>query len=71
MRAPIVVERIDAERHAMRRIEPKRLMPTGNADARAVHQHGMLEQQRLAATGLLHHAVGDLAHLEIRPTPAA
>ena len=25
----------------------------------------MLEQQRLAAAGLLHHAVGDLAQLEI------
>ena len=50
----------------MRRIEPKRLIATGYGERRAVVQHHVLEQQRLPAARLLHHAVGDLAQLEIR-----
>ena len=72
MRAPIVIEVVDAERH---RHPPHRAEEVDRDRERASACRSssidVLEQQRLAAAGLLHHAVGDLAQLEIRPTLAA
>ena len=71
MRAPTSSSDSTPSDMLMRRIEPKRLMPTGNAEREPSISTGVLEQQRLAAAGLFHHAVGDLAQLEIRPRRAA
>ena len=60
-----LVERLDAERHRHAPHRAEEVDRDGKRRPRAVHQHRMLEQQRLAAARLLHHAVGDLAQLEI------
>ena len=60
-----LVQPLDAERHAHTPHRTEEVDRDGNRGALAVHQHGLLEQQRFAAPRLLHHAVGDLAQLEI------
>ena len=60
-----VVERFDAERHRHAPHRAEEVDRDGKRRPRAVHEHRMLEQQRLAAARLFHHAVGDLAQLEI------
>ena len=60
-----VIERLDAERHAHAPHRAEQVDADGKGGTRAVLEYGVLEEQRLPAAGLLHHAVGDLAHLEV------
>jgi hypothetical protein len=63
----VLVQPIDAkrERHPAHRAE--QIDRNRPRTARAVGQHRVLEQQRRPATGLFHHAIGNLAQLEIDP----
>ena len=65
MRTPIVVERLDAERHAHAAHRAEEVDRRRETPSASVHQDRLLEEQRLAAARLLHHAIGDLAQLEI------
>ena len=67
IRPPISSRSSTPSARHIRRIEPKRLMATGCGAAAAVLQQDVLEQQRRAAAGALHAAVGDLGHLEAGP----
>jgi hypothetical protein len=61
----VVVELLHAERHRHARHRAEEIDRDRELGDRAVAEHRLLEQQCRAASGQLHHAVGDLAHLEM------
>ena len=65
MRAPCSSRSATPSESAIRFIEPKRLIATGYGEREPSASTGCSNKQRLAAARLLHHAVGDLAELEL------